>query len=91
VAEVLNAGLAVAPGLATWTLHEIRVGFRPLATDLRPQLGMVAGLEGLVIGNGLGPSGLTMGPYAGAMLAKMALGRPTDLVLDDYDPLRQGA
>lgn len=91
VAEVLNAGLAVAPGLATWMLHEIRVGFRPLATDLRPKLGMVAGLEGLVIGNGLGPSGLTMGPYAGAMLAKTTLGKPTELALGDYDPLRQGA
>src|SRR6185503_9386875 len=31
VAEVLDAGLAVAPGLASWTLHEIRIGFRPLA------------------------------------------------------------
>ena len=89
VAEVLNAGLAVAPGLASWTLHEVRVGFRPLATDNRPMLGTVPGIEGLLIGNGLGPSGLTIGPYAGGQLAKAALGQPTDLSLGDYAPLRQ--
>ena len=89
VAEVLNAGLAVAPGLASWTLHEVRVGFRPLATDNRPVLGTVPGVEGLLIGNGLGPSGLTIGPYAGGQLAKAALGQPTDLSLGDYAPLRQ--
>jgi D-amino-acid dehydrogenase len=91
VAEVLNAGLAVAPGLAGWTLHEIRIGFRPLATDLRPMLGTVPGVEGLVIGNGLGPSGLAMGPYAGALLANAALDQPTELALADYAPLRPGA
>jgi glycine/D-amino acid oxidase-like deaminating enzyme len=86
VAEVLNAGLAVAPGLGTWTLHEIRIGFRPLATDSRPILGPVPGVEGLLIGNGLGPSGLTMGPYSGALLAQAALGQATELALADYAP-----
>jgi D-amino-acid dehydrogenase len=89
VAEVLNAGLAVAPGLAAWTLHEVRIGFRPLAADNWPMLGTVPGLEGLLIGNGLGPSGLTIGPYAGALLAKAALGQPTEVDLADYAPLRQ--
>jgi D-amino-acid dehydrogenase len=89
VAEVLNAGLAVAPGLATWTLQEVRIGFRPLAADNWPMLGTVPGLEGLLIGNGLGPSGLTIGPYAGALLAKAALGEPTEVALADYAPLRQ--
>ena len=78
VAEVLNAGLAVAPGLATWTLHEIRIGFRPLAFDDRPKLGPVPGLDNVLVGNGLGPSGLTMGPYCGRLLAEAALGKPVD-------------
>jgi D-amino-acid dehydrogenase len=86
VAEVLNAGLAVAPGLGTWTLHEIRIGFRPLAADNRPILGPVPGVEGLLVGNGLGPSGLTMGPYSGALLAQAALGQATELALADYAP-----
>jgi len=79
VAEVLNAGLAVAPGLASWTLHEIRIGFRPLADDNRPKLGRLPGLDNLLVGNGLGPSGLTMGPYCGSLLANAALDKPVDL------------
>lgn len=88
IAEVLNAGLATAPGLATWTLHETRIGFRPLAADNRPMLGPVAGLDGLLVGNGLGAGGLTVGPLAGRLLAEAALGLRTALPLADYDPLR---
>jgi D-amino-acid dehydrogenase len=84
VAEVLNAGLAVAPGLADWTVHEIRIGFRPLAGDNRPKLGRAPGVDNLIIGNGLGPSGLSMGPFSGAELARLALGKPTELALDPY-------
>jgi D-amino-acid dehydrogenase len=51
-------------------------------------LGSVPGIDHLLIGNGLGPSGLTMGPYAGALLAEAALGQATDLPLADYAPLR---
>jgi D-amino-acid dehydrogenase len=91
VAEVLNAGLAVAPGLAGWTIHEIRIGFRPLASDNRPVLGPVRGIDNLLIGNGLGASGLTMGPYCGAQLAHAAVGRATDIAFADFDPLRPAA
>ena len=84
VAEVLNAGLAVAPGLSTWTLHEIRIGFRPIAHDNRPKLGPVPGVDNLLVGNGLGPSGLTMGPYSGALLANATLGKPTELALGPF-------
>lgn len=84
VAEVLNAGLAVAPGLASWTLDEVRIGFRPVAGDGRPRLGPVAGVDGLIVGNGLGASGLTMGPCAGCLLARLALGRPAELELAPY-------
>ena len=84
VAEVLDAGLAVAPGLASWTLHEIRIGFRPLAHDDRPKLGAVPGVDKLFVGNGLGPSGLTMGPYSGALLANLTLGKSTEVALGPY-------
>jgi D-amino-acid dehydrogenase len=89
VAEVLHAGLAVAPGLGPWTLHEVRIGFRPLARNSRPLLGPVPGIDSLLIGNGLGPSGLTMGPYSGALLAQAALGKAVELSLAPYAPTRQ--
>jgi D-amino-acid dehydrogenase len=89
VAGVLNAGLHTAPGLAAWTIHEIRIGFRPLADDNRPMLGAMPGVEGMFIGNGLGPSGLTIGPYAGALLAQTVLGGTPDLSLAPYGPARR--
>jgi D-amino-acid dehydrogenase len=84
VAEVLNAGLAVAPGLAAWTLSEIRIGFRPLAEDNRPKLGPAPGIDNLFVANGLGPSGLTMGPYAGALMAEAVLGKAPNLALTSF-------
>ncbi|TKI09572.1 FAD-binding oxidoreductase, partial [Bacillus cereus] len=41
--------------------------------------------EGILVANGLGASGLTAGPYLGAELAKLALGQPIELDLNDYD------
>jgi D-amino-acid dehydrogenase len=65
VAEVLAAGLAIAPGLSEATLIETRVGLRPMAPVRKPVLGPAPDVKGLYFGNGLGASGLTMGPFAG--------------------------
>jgi D-amino-acid dehydrogenase len=81
-AEVLSAALAVAPGLGGATLLETRVGFRPAAPA--PILGLVPGIEGLAVGNGLGASGLTVGPYAGKLLADLVLGRPAEFDLSAF-------
>ncbi len=51
-------------------------------------LGRIAGLDGLVIGNGLGPSGLAIGPFAGRLLAQLVLDQAPELDLTAYDPLR---
>ena len=72
--EVLTEALRVAPGLAAATIIETRVGFRPVAPGVRPLLGTGAGAAGLVVGNGLGAAGLTIGPFAGRLLADVALG-----------------
>jgi D-amino-acid dehydrogenase len=85
-AEVLGFGLAFAPGLRGATLLETRVGFRPCGLTFLPILGPVPGIDGLVIGNGLGASGLTLGPFAGRLLAECALGEPPALDLADYRP-----
>jgi D-amino-acid dehydrogenase len=87
--EVLTEALRVAPGLASATIIETRVGFRPVALGGRPLLGTVAGIAGLVVGNGLGAAGLTIGPFAGKLLADVALGRDPDFDLAPFDPLRQ--
>ncbi|HTX28484.1 MAG TPA: FAD-dependent oxidoreductase [Streptosporangiaceae bacterium] len=88
LAEILGQALAAAPGLASGTYLETRIGFRPMGPDIRPLLGPVAGLEGLVVATGLGASGLTMGPYAGAIAAQVAMGLPSPVDLAPFEPLR---
>ncbi|WP_062013746.1 FAD-binding oxidoreductase [Aureimonas sp. AU4] len=84
--EVLQAGLSIAPGLANATHIETRIGFRPAAGTIRPILGRVPGMDGLVIGNGLGASGLTVGPFAGLLLAQVVTGEGLAVPLDRYQP-----
>ncbi|MGV3488761.1 MAG: NAD(P)/FAD-dependent oxidoreductase [Tuberibacillus sp.] len=87
VSEVLNAGLEVAPGLSNGTLHEIRIGFRPMAPSHIPILGFVPQYEGLVIATGLGASGLTMGPYFGKLAAELSLDQSIEEIdLKPYAP-----
>jgi D-amino-acid dehydrogenase len=88
LSEVLEQALAVAPGLAAGTYLETRVGFRPMGPDGLPLLGPVPGVDGLVVATGLGPTGLTMGPYAGAIAATVALGEQPDVDLTPVNPLR---
>ncbi|MEF2965695.1 FAD-dependent oxidoreductase [Paenibacillus sp. M1] len=83
--EILNKGLTLAPGLANGTFQEVRVGFRPFTPDFLPVIGHVPGWDGLLTANGLGASGLTMGPFIGGQLAKLALGMAADPDLNDYD------
>jgi D-amino-acid dehydrogenase len=86
VMEVLRNALSIAPGLAEATLHETRIGMRPMGPALSPMLGRAPGFEGLTIGNGLGPSGLTIGPFAGSLLAELLLGRASAFPLAAYPP-----
>ena len=88
LAEVLARALAVAPGLEAATYLETRVGFRPAGPDTRPLLGPVAGMPGLFVATGLGAEGLTMGPYAGGIAARAALGLDPGIDLTPFDPLR---
>ncbi|WDQ30628.1 FAD-binding oxidoreductase [Paenibacillus marchantiae] len=83
--EILNKGLELAPGLADSTFQEVRVGFRPFTPGFLPVMGAVPGWEGLITANGLGASGLTMGPFIGSQLAKLAMGLDLDIDIQPYD------
>lgn len=89
IKEVLEEAISVAPGLSEGTVHEIRIGFRPMGPDHLPLLGTVPQIDNLIIATGLGPSGLTMGPYVGMIAAKLALSEGVDLNLRACDPLRK--
>jgi D-amino-acid dehydrogenase len=85
VGEVLGKALAVAPGLVDSTILETRVGFRPFTPGFLPIIGALPGYEGVYVANGLGASGLTSGPYLGAELAKLVLGKEMELDVRNYD------
>jgi D-amino-acid dehydrogenase len=88
-AEVLSEALRIAPGLGAATMIETRVGFRPLGAETRPLLGWVRGIEGLAVGNGLGAAGLTIGPFAGRLLADMVTEQRGLMDLAPFDPMRR--
>jgi D-amino-acid dehydrogenase len=73
VREVLSEALRVAPGLAEGAVAEVRVGIRPTSLDGLPVVGPTA-IEGVHLANGLGTSGLMMGPFVGAIAADLVLG-----------------
>ncbi|WP_342418354.1 FAD-binding oxidoreductase [Paenibacillus sp. FSL H8-0168] len=85
IQEILDKGLELAPDLANSTFQEVRVGFRPFTPGFLPVIGAVPGWDGLIAANGLGASGLTMGPFIGDQLAKLALGMNLDIDINDYD------
>lgn len=87
--EVLSEALRVAPGLRDATVLETRVGFRPVGPDVRPMLGGLPGVDRLLIGNGLGAAGLTIGPFAGRLLADAALGQRPAMDLAPFALQRQ--
>ncbi|MFD2630128.1 NAD(P)/FAD-dependent oxidoreductase [Oceanobacillus kapialis] len=82
--EILSKAIQIAPDLANATVLETRVGFRPVAPGFLPIVGSVPGISGLFAANGLGASGLTMGPYIGAELAKLAQGIESEIDPANY-------
>jgi D-amino-acid dehydrogenase len=48
-------------------------------------MGPLPGWGGIIVANGLGASGLTMGPYIGSLLANLALDREIEIEIDNYD------
>jgi D-amino-acid dehydrogenase len=78
IREVLSEALRVAPGLAAADIRDIRVGLRPYSADTMPVLGPVPGVREIVLATGHGPTGLTLGPYSGKVVADVVLGaQPT--------------
>jgi D-amino-acid dehydrogenase len=82
--EVLTQALRIAPGLADTTVAEFRVGLRPFSPDGRPFIGSIPGTTNGWICTGHGPSGLTLGPLSGEVLAGMINGEPPVIDMHPY-------
>lgn len=82
--EVLGKLLTTAPGLAEASVEEIRIGLRPFTPGFLPMFGPVPEYPEILFANGLGASGLTVGPYIGKQLAHIILKTPADIDLSNY-------
>lgn len=84
LAEIFTKALETAPGLSEASYLETRVGFRPFTPGFLPIIGPLPGWKGILVANGLGSSGLTVGPFLGFQLAKLALGLDLEIDLENY-------
>lgn len=84
VHEVLSKGLESAPGLSEAELIDTKVGYRPVTPNSIPILGRVPGMTKLLVANGLGSSGLTVGPFIGKVLADLVMTGDCELDLSLY-------
>jgi D-amino-acid dehydrogenase len=85
---LLDVALGVAPGLATATLAEIRIGLRPFSPDGLPVLGRAPGVANVFPCTGNGPSGLQQGPVCGAFVANLINDETPALDLTPFRPER---
>ena len=86
--EILTEALAIAPGIGPCPIVEMRVGLRPFSPDMIPAIGRLPGTANGWICSGHGPSGLTLGPVSGELLAQMATGAEPDIDPTPYSPTR---
>lgn len=85
VHEVLTKAIDIAPELASSTIKQINVGFRPFTPNSLPVFGNLPEHKNVLIANGLGASGLTSGPLIGIQLGKLILNKQLDLDPSQYD------
>lgn len=88
---VLGHALWLAPALANAQLLETRVGLRPVCSDGKPLLGLAPQLPNLFLATGHAGFGLEVGPYSGAALAELMLGRTPAVDLAPFAPERFAA
>ena len=86
--EVLSEALIIAPGIADCSFREARVGLRPWSPDRLPAIGKLPGIGNGWICSGHGPSGLTLGPYSGDLIAQMVTGADPEIDPTPYSPSR---
>ncbi|PIC84564.1 FAD-binding oxidoreductase [Sporosarcina sp. P1] len=84
ILEVLSNTLPIAPVLSEAVLAEVRVGIRPHTPNFMPVIGQLPDYPQVWIANGLGSSGLTVGPLLGKLLSQLVLGQETGWDLEHY-------
>ncbi|WP_413521872.1 NAD(P)/FAD-dependent oxidoreductase [Brochothrix thermosphacta] len=82
--DIATESLRFAPGWRDSQIIEVRTGTRAYTSDYTPVIGQVPFASNAYVANGLGASGLTVGPYAAKIVADLVLGRDVQIDLSDY-------
>lgn len=83
--EIFDKALIVAPELKQATFTATKIGFRPVVPNFMPVIGAVPTVDNVWLVNGLGSSGLTVGPFLGSELAKVVTGETPTIDLTPYN------
>jgi len=87
-AAILAAVLKLAPSLREAVVVQQTACLRPLSADGMPLIGVVPGIEGLIIAAGHGRQGILLGPITGQLTAALVLDMPPALPLTEFAPGR---
>lgn len=90
VRDLLDAALALVPGLRQAAFAEVRVGLRPASPDERPVVGPSAVIEGLVYATGHYRNGALLAPLTAEAVATMIGGGTADRIWVPSAPGRLG-
>jgi len=82
--EILTKANDISPELMNAVFKKAYVGFRPVSPNFSPLFGSLLEHNNVFVANGLGSSGLTMGPYIGKILADFVCNHDIELNPDDY-------
>ncbi|CAI2594142.1 Glycine oxidase [Apilactobacillus kunkeei] len=81
--ELLESAHSISEQINAENLIRVKIGTRAYTSDFAPFFGNVPGYEKILVGSGLGSSGLTTGPLVGKILAEMIADK-VDYDIDEY-------
>ena len=81
--ELLNSAHSMSNQINAENLIRVKIGTRAYTSDFAPFFGRIPGYEKILVGSGLGSSGLTTGPLVGKILAEMIADK-VDYDIDEY-------
>jgi len=88
IRQIIKNTAAVLPALENFQVIRTFAGLRPYTPDGLPVLGPVKSLEGFIMAAGHEGDGIALSPVTGDLMARMLLGRKTDICLDPFSPDR---
>ena len=71
--SLLNSAKSLVNNISVDNLIRVKTGTRGYTNDYGPFFGVVPGYKNILVGGGLGSSGLTTGPLVGKILANLSL------------------